>query len=111
MATQPQVSSAHIAQQMLEQRLILRKFRNVLQSHQIDLRLGINHMETIVGRIAKSADVEVREQLTQANLAIFNLRESLATFQIDRQVFDGWQERHNYVEVRYLQDVRDSIHQ
>lgn len=98
MATQTQVSCSYTAQQMSEQRRILRRFMNVMQSHQIDLRVSINHMETIVGRIAKSADAEVREHLPQANLAISNLRESLATFQIERQVFDGWQERHNYAE-------------
>jgi hypothetical protein len=66
-----------------------------MQSHQIDLRLSINHIETIVGCIAKSADAEVREHLPQSNLAISNLRECLSTLQIHWQMFDGWHERHN----------------
>jgi hypothetical protein len=72
-----------------------------MQSHQIDLRLSINHIETIVGRIAKSSDEEVRDHLPQANQAISNLRECLSTLQIQWQMFDGWHERNNDVEHRF----------
>jgi hypothetical protein len=70
-----------------------------MQSLQLDLRLSINHMETIVGCIAKSDDAEVREHLPQSNLAILNLRECLSTLQSQWQMFDSWHERHN--------DIRD----
>jgi hypothetical protein len=96
MATQAQVFYSRTMQLESEESRVLSRFRNAMQSHQIDLRLSINHIETIVGCIAKSADVEVREHLPQSNLAISNLRECLATLQIQWQMFDGWQERHKH---------------
>jgi len=94
MATQAQVSYSRAMQPASEQSRVLGRFRNAMQSHEIDLRLSINHIETIVGCIAKSNDAEVREHLPQSNLAISNLRECLSTLQIHWQIFDGWQERH-----------------
>ena len=96
MATQAQVSYSRTMQPVSEQGRILSRFRTAMQSHQIDLRLSINHIETIVGSIAKSVDAEVREHLPQTNLAISNLRECLSTLQLQWQMFDGWQERHNH---------------
>jgi hypothetical protein len=96
MATQAQVSYSPTRQPVSEQSRILDRFRAAMQSHQIDLRLSINHIETIVGCIAKSADPEVTEYLPQSNLAISNLRECLSTLQIQWQMFDGWHERHNH---------------
>jgi hypothetical protein len=96
MATQVQVSYSRTMQQASEQSRVLSRFRVAMQSHQIDLRLSINHIETIVGCIAKSDDAEVKEHLPQSNLAISNLRECLSTLQIQWQIFDGWHERHNY---------------
>ena len=96
MATQAQVSYSRTMQPVSEQGRILSRFRTAMQSHQIDLRLSINHIETIVGCIAKSDDAEVREHLPQSNLAISNLRECLSTLQVQWQMFDGWHERHNH---------------
>lgn len=96
MATQAQVSYSAAKQAVSEQSRVLRRFRTAMQSHQIDLRLSINHIETIVGCIAKSADAEVRDHLPQANHAISNLRECLSTLQIQWQMFDGWNERHDH---------------
>jgi hypothetical protein len=67
-----------------------------MQSHQIDLRLSINQMETIVGYFAKSADAEVKEHLPQSNIAILNLRECLSMLQIEWQIFDGWHASHSH---------------
>ena len=101
MATQVQVSYSRTMQALSEQSRVLSGFRAAMHSHQIDLRLSINHIETIVGSIAKSADAEVREHLPQSNLAISNLRECLSTLQIQWQMFDGWQERHNHAGDRH----------
>ena len=67
-----------------------------MRSHEIQLRLNINLVETVVGCIAKSSDAEVRQHLPQSNLAISNLRERLSTLHIQWQMFDGWQERHGH---------------
>jgi hypothetical protein len=87
------VSYSRTMQPLSEQSRVHSRFRTAMQSLQIDLRLSINHMETIVGHIAKSVDAEVREQLPQSNLTISNLRECLSTLQIQWQMFDGWHER------------------
>jgi len=97
MATQAQISYSRAMQTGSEQSRVLSRFRTAMQSHQIDLRLSINQIETMVGCIAKSADAEVREHLPQSNLAISNLRECLSKLQIQWQMFDGWHERHNDV--------------
>ena len=67
-----------------------------MQSHQLDLRLSINHIETIVGCIAKSADAEVTRYLPQSHLAISNLRECLSKLQIQWWMFENWHEHHHY---------------
>ena len=100
MATQAQVSYSRTMQSVSEQNRVLSRFRNAMQSHQIDLRLSINHIEAIVGCIAKSADADVKEHLPQSNLAISNLRECLSKLQAQWQIFDGWHERHNHSEDR-----------
>jgi len=97
MATQAQISYSHTTQPMSEQNRVLRRFRTAMQTHQVDLRLSINQIETMVGCIAKSADPDVTEHLPQSNLAISNLRECLSTLQIHWEMFDGWHERHNQV--------------
>jgi hypothetical protein len=74
---------------------VLSKFRTAMQSRQIDLRLSINHTETIVGCIAKSADSELIQHLPQSNLAISNLREYLSNLQIQWWMYENWHERHN----------------
>jgi hypothetical protein len=99
MATQAQVSHSRTAQRVSERNRILKGFRTAMDSHQIDLRLSINHVEVIIGCIAKSDDVEVREHLPQSNLAISNLRECLSKLQVQWQMFEGWYERHNPIEV------------
>jgi hypothetical protein len=66
-----------------------------MQSHQIDLRLGINHIETIVGCIAKSTDLGVTQHVHQSNLAISNLRECLSKLQIQWRMFENWDEHQN----------------
>jgi hypothetical protein len=101
MAAQVHAPYSYTVQPVSEQSRVLSRFRTAMQSHQIDLRLSINHIETIVGCIAKSADAEVREHLPQSNLAISNLRECLSTLQIQWQMFDGWQERHNHAGDRH----------
>jgi hypothetical protein len=100
MATQGQLSNGYPAQQMSEPNRFLRRFRTAMESHQIDLRLSINHIETIVGCIAKSPDKQVTEHLPQCNLAISNLRECLSSLQVQWLMFDGWQTRHNQPEDR-----------
>jgi hypothetical protein len=97
MATQVLVCYSRTMQPMSEQSRVLSRFRNAMQSHQIDLRLSINHIETIVGCIAKSANAEVREHFPQSNRAISNLRECLSTLQVQWQMFDSWHERHNVI--------------
>jgi hypothetical protein len=99
MAARAQVSYSRTVQQVSEQSRVLSRFKAAMQSHQIDLRLSINHIETIVGCIAKSADAEVRERLPQCNLAISNLRECLSTLQIHWHMFHGWHERHTTLEI------------
>ena len=96
MAAQVHAPYSYTVQPVSEQSRVLSRFRTAMQSHQIDLRLSINHIETIVGCIAKSADAEVRDHLPQANHAISNLRECLSTLQIQWQMFDGWNERHDH---------------
>jgi hypothetical protein len=101
MATQVHVSYSSSPQLLLEQTRILNRFRDAMQSHQIDLRLSINHLETVIGIIAKSDDPDVRGQLDQSNLAISNLRECLSTLQLQWQMFDGWHERHIHLGDRF----------
>ena len=96
MATQTLEPVSRTIQPVSQQSRVLSRFRDAMHSHQLDLRLSINHMETIVGGLAKSTDAEVREHILQSNLAISNLRECLSTLQVQWQIFDGWQERENH---------------
>ena len=95
MATQAEVSRSRMTLLESQQIQILSKFRTAMQSHQIDLRLNINHIETIVGCIAKSADSVVIQHLPQSNLAISNLRECLSNLQTQWWMFENWHERNN----------------
>jgi hypothetical protein len=97
MATQAQVSQSRTMQHASEQSRVLSRLRAAMQSHQIDLRLSINHTESIVRCIAKSDDAEVKGHLPQSNLAISTLRDCLSTLRIQWQMFDGWHERHYHV--------------
>jgi hypothetical protein len=76
-----------------------------MQSHQVDLRLSINHIETIVGCIAKSTDSEVIQHLPQSNLAISNLRDCLSKLEIQWWMFENWHERHDHTEDQLESDV------
>lgn len=96
METKAQVSNSRVTQLVSQQSQVARTFRTAMQSHQIDLRLGINHIETIVGCIAKSTDSEVTQHLPQSNLAISNLRECLSKLQIQWRTFENSYEHHNY---------------
>lgn len=96
MATQAEVSRSRMTLLVSQQGQVLRRFRIAMQSHQVDLRLSINHIETIVGCIAKSADSEVKQHLPQSNLAISNLRECLSQLQIQWWMFENWHERHDH---------------
>ena len=71
-----------------------------MQSHEVDLRLSINHVETIVGFIAKNPDSELKKHVPQFNLAIANLRECLSTIHVQWQMFDSWHESHDRAEDR-----------
>jgi hypothetical protein len=95
MATQVQTSRYRMTPLVSQQTQVLRRFGSAMRSHQLDLRLSINHIETIVGCIAKSADAEVIQHLPQSNLAISNLRECLSKLQIQWSMFENWQEHHN----------------
>jgi hypothetical protein len=95
MATQAEVSRSRMTLLESQQIQILSKFRTAMQSHQIDLRLNINHIETVVGCIAKSADSVVIQHLPQSNLAISNLRECLSNLEIQWWMFENWHKRHN----------------
>jgi hypothetical protein len=44
-----------------------------MRSHQLELRLSTNHIESIVECFAKSADAEVKQYLPESSLAITNL--------------------------------------
>ena len=92
METKAQVSNSPMTQLVSKQSQVARRFRTAMQSHQIDLRLGINHIETIVGCIAKSTDLGVTQHLPQSNLAISNLRECLSKLQIQWRMFENWHE-------------------
>jgi hypothetical protein len=94
MATQAEFSRSRMTPLESQQIQVLSKFRTAMQSHQFDLRLSINHIETIVGCIAKSTDSEVIQHLPQSNLAISNLRECLSNLQIQWWMFENWHERH-----------------
>jgi len=83
MATQ--IRFAHSVSQQSED---LREFINALKKHHTNLRLNINHMEAVVGCIAKSTDEEVVKYLPDANQAISNLRECLSTLGTHRQMFE-----------------------
>jgi hypothetical protein len=71
-----------------QQREVFREFMNAMRIHQTDLRLDINHVEAIVGCIAKSSDDDVVKHLPDTNLAISNLRECLSTFEAHRLTFE-----------------------
>jgi hypothetical protein len=96
MATQAQTSRSRMTPLASQQSQVLRRFGIAMQSHQLDLRLSINHIQTIVGCIAKSADAEVIEHLPQSSLAISNLRECLSKLQIQWLMFENWHEHHSY---------------
>ena len=95
MATQAEVSRSRMTLLESQQVQILSKFRTAMRSHQIDLRLNINQIETTVGCIAKTADSVVTQHLSQSNLAISNLRECLSNLQIQWRMFENWHERNN----------------
>jgi hypothetical protein len=71
----------------------LREFRAAMERHQTNLRLDINHMEVIVGRIAKSTDEEVVRYLPDVNISISSLRECLLTLQVHWRIFEIKQRR------------------
>src|ERR1700722_19220393 len=96
MAAQVHGSDSRTMQTAAEQSRVLSRFRSAMRSHQIYLRLSISHIEAAVGCIARSADPEVTEHVPQSNLAVSNLRECLSTLQVQWQMFDGWNERHNH---------------
>jgi len=96
MATQAQTSRPRMRPLISQQSRVLRRFETAMQSHQLDLRLSINHIETLIGCIAKSADAEVIQHLPQSNQAISNLRDCLSKLQIQWWMFENWHERHKY---------------
>lgn len=71
-----------------QQSEILRAFTSAMRTHQTNLRLDINQMEVIVGRIAKSNDEELVKYLPEANLSISSLRECLLTLQVLWRIFE-----------------------
>lgn len=71
-----------------QQSEILRAFTSAMRTHQTNLRLDINQMEVIVGRIAKSNDEELVKYLPEANLSISSLRECLLTLQVHWRIFE-----------------------
>jgi len=83
MATQ-----THLAHKVSQQTKILRELRAAMQSHQTNLRLDINHLEVIVGCIAKSEDVQVVNYLSEVNLSISSLRECLSTLNVHWRIFE-----------------------
>jgi len=97
MATQVEISSSCIAPLVSQRSQVLRRLSTAMQSHQVDLRLSVNHIETSIGCIAKSADSEVRQHLRESNLAISNLRECLSKLEIKWWMFENWHERHSHV--------------
>ena len=79
-----------------EQNQVLTRFGIAIRSHQLDLHLSTNHIESIVECFAKSADAEVKQHLPELSLAISNLRECLSKLQIQWWMFENWHEHDNY---------------
>lgn len=82
---EPLTNRTHAASQHNE---VFQEFMHAMQIHQTNLRLDINHVEAIVGCIAKSSDEDVVKHLPDTNLAISNLRECLSTFEVYRQMLE-----------------------
>jgi hypothetical protein len=80
-----QIQKTHEVSQQTE---ILRKLRAAMEAHQTNLRLDINHMEVLVGCIAKSTDDEVVKYLPDVNESISSLRECLSTLQVHWRIFE-----------------------
>jgi hypothetical protein len=79
-----------------EQNQVLKRFGIAMRSHQLELRLSTNHIESIVECFAKSADAEVKQYLPESSLAITNLRECLSKLQIQWWMSENWHEHHYY---------------
>ncbi|MGA2538245.1 MAG: hypothetical protein ABSF53_19705 [Terracidiphilus sp.] len=80
-----QVTNPH---EMLQHNDIFRELKAAMEAHQTNLRLDINHMEVIVGCIAKSTDDEVMKYLPDVNESISSLRECLSTLQVHWRIFE-----------------------
>jgi hypothetical protein len=63
-----------------------------MHAYQTNLRLDINHLEAIVGRIAKCTDEEVVKYLPDASESISSLRECLSTLVVHWRIFEIKQE-------------------
>jgi hypothetical protein len=59
-----------------------------METHQLDLRLSINRIETIARCIAKSTDEEVTNRLPEIDQSISNLRHCLSALQAQWWMFD-----------------------
>jgi hypothetical protein len=75
-----------------------------MDTHQLDLRLHINHIETMVGCIAKSTDEQVTNQLPEFNQLVSNLRHCLSAFQDQWWMFDYRQNNLNDIGCRPQRD-------
>jgi hypothetical protein len=82
------VTQTHITHDVTRQSEILRELRTAMEAHQTNLRLDINHMEVIVGCIAKSTDEDLVKYLPAANESISSLRECLSTLTVHWRIFE-----------------------
>jgi hypothetical protein len=92
MATQSEAPHSHATQEALEQIEAHSWFRTAIQRHQNNLRMDINLVETFVGHIAESTDPTVTQHLSEAYIAISNLRTCLAKLQTAWIAYDNRQE-------------------
>jgi hypothetical protein len=92
MATQSGTLRFPMTKTASQQNQALRKLRAAMLNHQTDLRININHIEAVVGCIAKSSDQEVTKHLPDANEAISNLRECLCTLREKWQIYNNERE-------------------
>ena len=65
-----------------------RDLMTAIHAHFANLRYDINHIERIIGCIAKSSDEKVVEYLPEGNQSISSLREVLSTLQIHCEIFE-----------------------
>jgi hypothetical protein len=99
------MTQTHMTYEVPRQSEILRELRTAMEAHQTNLRLDINHMEVIVGCIAKSTDEDVVKYLPEANESISSLRECLSTLNVHWRIFEIKQGSVDYARIEMSRAV------